>query len=134
MSSTKIIILSGTGIITNAIVDSMSEQFEVQRIYLREEDVRQTIILEKELLSKADIIILNLSEIITSNEELLRLIKKMTLAPIIVLHLYQQKIFTNAFLKMGASAYLPVDFNTLNLLSTIEDLLENKPQKVNIKT
>jgi len=132
MHPTKVIIISGKGIITNAIVDSMPDQFDVQRIYFEEEEARKTITLEKVLISKADIIILNLSETTSSNEHLLSLIKKLSLAPIIVLHLYQQKTFTNAFLKMGASAYLPVNFNTPNLLSTIENLLEDSPQKVNL--
>lgn len=72
-------------------------------------------------------IILDLSEASGDSESFLSDLKTAYIdISVIVLHLYHQKTFADAFLKMRASAYLPVHFHTEDLFPAIEHVLSNK--------
>lgn len=127
MYTAQIILLSGKGIITNAIVDLLPASYQVQQIYFSDDGIFQVIQQEEPSLAKADVIILNLSEMNTNVEDTVSVLNQLhKQTPIIVLHLYHEKTFADAFLKMGASAYLPVNFNPEELLNIIENVLKKK--------
>jgi len=131
MYTSQIVLLSGKGIITNAIVDLLPSNFDVTRLYFSDDDIQHIIKLEAQSLSSADVIILNLSEMNVDGERAIKsLTQSYTNTPIIVLHLYQQQIFIDAFLKMGANAYLPVNFTSEELRLVIEKVLKKKSSHI----
>ena len=124
---TQVVLLSRAGKLSTAIADSLFDHLYVQQVCISSDTFLYTIRKGEELFSKADVVILNLSETNGKAEETLShfniLYPKL---PVIVLHLYDQKTFAEAFLGMGAQAYLPVNFQTEDLLSAIEHVLRQK--------
>lgn len=119
MYTSKIILLTGKGNIANAIIDLLSSSFQVNQMDYTGVDIAAFIQSEKNSLNEVDVIILDLSPIIGYSEQMLSQLKEFK-APIVVLHLYNQKVFADAFLRMGASAYLPVNFYSEDLLTAID--------------
>lgn len=124
MYTTKVVLLTGKGNIANAIIDLLPPVFLTKQIDFPSEDSNAVIQHEKGTLISADVIILNLSPIVGYGEQMLSLLKELTV-PVIVLHLYNQKVFADAFIKMGANAYLPVNFYSEDLLSAIDAIKRN---------
>ena len=130
MYTPQITLLSSKGIIANAIVDLLPDAYGVQLIYFSDEEVSTIIQQEADVLLKSDIIILNLSEMHVDAAASISLLKRLyKQSAVLVLHLYNQKTFADAFIKMGADAYLPVNFNQEELLSVIESVLKKKERR-----
>lgn len=123
MLTTQVVLLSDQGKIADAIADLLPSKFEVRRldpsIFLSD----QVLSLLVNDLQNADVTILNLSKIELDSTQLISKLQSFDI-PIIVLHLYHQRTFAEAFLKMGAHAYLPINFYSEDLIHAIESVLK----------
>jgi DNA-binding NarL/FixJ family response regulator len=127
MLTPNILLLSNKGKVADAIIDLLPEHFHVRQPEFTGYKLLKAIQLENDRFPHANVIILNLSEISSESELLLsNLNSTYNDVPVIVLHLYHQKIFADAFLKMGAKAYLSINFHTEDLLSAIESVISKK--------
>ena len=126
MSKTKLLLITSEGLITETIVDSFSNDFEVLIEYIPPEktDKISTNMLQAH---NADICVLNLSSISSNSDAFFKVINQaISPTPTLVLHHYAQKAFANAFIEMGAQAYLPVNFHKNEINQAIEKVLDGQ--------
>lgn len=121
MYTTKVVLLSEKGRIADAIADLIPNSSEVRRLEL----IIDQLHVSGDDFDNTDAIILNLSSLEHNGTKVLKILLSLDI-PIIVLHLYHQKTFADAFLRMGASAYLPVNFYSEDLLVAINAVLKKK--------
>jgi DNA-binding NarL/FixJ family response regulator len=127
MQAVNIVLLSNKSKVADAIIDLLPENCKVQHLLFSASQLLKDIKLETDIFKIPDVFILNLSES-SDNGELL--ISNLRVAhadvPIIVLHLYHQKKFAEAFIKMGADAYLSVNFSTEDLFNAINETISKR--------
>ncbi len=126
MPKTKLLLISSKGLITETIIDSFSSDFEVLIEYISPEKTSD--ISTDSLQSRdADICVLNLSSISANSDKFFKIIKQAIFpTPTLVLHHYAQKAFANAFIEMGAQAYLPVNFHKNEINYAIQQVLNGQ--------
>jgi DNA-binding NarL/FixJ family response regulator len=127
MFKTKLILLSGPGSITETIIDLFPPKFEVKVFYWDGNNLQNLLTSVSSHIQETEICLLNLSHVSENSGDIFRNIyRDYSEKLFIVLHHYQQKAFAEAFIDMGASAYLPINFQSDELFKAISSVLNGK--------
>ena len=129
-----VILLSGSRDLTLAISDLLSATHTVFTILLDQQgkqyDFRQE---ERSYILRGKVLIIDIPSIQNYSPLLLSYLKTINpKAPLILLHHYTSQVYANAFLRMGASAYLPTNFHPEKLLEAI-DLVQEGQQYISLR-
>lgn len=128
MSRDNIMILAGNEQINAAVGDLLSATHHVETILVGQNETSYNFSpVQIDKIRSSKIIIVNIPSIANYSPLLLSYLKTLNkTVHVILLHNYTQKAYAHAFIKMGASAYLPVNFHQEVLLEAIERVMEGE--------
>ncbi len=117
-------VISGESELVRVVADLLSATHRTESIVIDNDDHSYDFTTEQlSILRRADVFIINIPSIRHYSPLLISYLRSLNkIAPMIFLHFYTQKKYAEAFLKMGAAAYLNVNFHTTELLEAIEQV------------
>lgn len=124
----NICLLSKSDKVTKAVIESLPDHYTINTVPIPDSDHDPEIVKEVYNSCKInDLVIINLSFVNRITKNLAKHLQKICVQnDTIIMHLYHQKIFAEAFLNMGAKAYLPINFKGEDLQVAIKEVLAKR--------